>query len=388
MRVVMFDPGNFIPYYIDALSCSLALAGADVSVITSPPLFGQTVTSDAYRSECLFFPFLQGRRRDCVRYRRTLRRCLKAAAYPAGVVRSWRALSARPPGVLHVQFSLAPALDARLARAMKRRGWVVAYTIHDPLPRPRRFGASRIALLEVADALVVHSRHEAESVVARYPFAGPRLSVVPHGAAVLPAPSAADRAAARAWLGIDVERPVLLFFGMLKPYKGLEYLAGAMPRVLAKFPRTLLVVAGEPFMSLEPLRAQLCRLGLADAVLLRPAFVPDADVPRYFHAADMLVAPYIDGGASGVVALAQGYGCPAVVTRVGALTEFVEPDQCGLAVPPASSEALAEAICRALGDRETLAEMGRRARQRLARVNAWTDVARRTLDVYAAAGAR
>ena len=387
MTVVMFDPGNFIPYYLDALSRALATLGANVRVIASPPLFEPVASGAAYQVEHWFFPSFRGRRRALLRHRRRLRRSFKAISYPAGLARSWRALRDATPGVLHVHFSLAPTLDAAFVRALKRRGWRMVYTVHDPLPAPGRLLA-RPRLLALADALIVHSAHEATAIVEAHPFARPRLHVIPHGAVVVAPPSEEQRGAAREALGVAPDRPVLLFFGMIKPYKGLNHLLDALPTVLEKFPRTALIIAGEPLMSLAPLHEQIARLGLQDSVVLRPAFIPGHEVGRYLRAADMLVAPYVRGGASGVVVLAQGHGRPVVVTRVGALPDLVEPEACGFVVPPASSTALADTICRGLGDPEALSEMGERARRRLRLQNAWEDVARCTLDVYAAIGAR
>jgi glycosyltransferase involved in cell wall biosynthesis len=169
---------------------------------------------------------------------------------------------------------------------------------------------------------------------------------------------------------------------MIKPYKGLEYLLAAMPQVSLIAPGALLVIAGEPLMPMGPYQEQIERLGLRDSVLLRLSFIPQGDVPLYFAAADVVVAPYVGIAASGVIAQAQGYGRPVVVTRVGGLPEFVEPDNCGFVVPPCSPEALARTIAEALRDPKRLIEMGERARQRIAREHDWSSVAQRTLDVY------
>lgn len=303
------------------------------------------------------------------------------AIIEAGVARRRGRADAQPGDLLSML-----VLDARLLGALKGLGWRVVHTVHDPLPGLARRVSHRLneRLLALADALIVHTPQQASAIAEVYPAARPRLDVIPHGGAVFPAPSAREQAAARASLGIEPDRPVLLLFGMLKPYKGIRYLVDAMPGVLARFPRALLVIAGESLMPLGAIEEQIRRLRLEHAISLRPAFIPQHGVPCYLRAADMVIAPYVEIGASGVVVLAQGHGRAVVVTDVGGLPDFVERGQSGFIVPPASSEALAEAICRGLGDPEALAEMGRRAAQRIARENAWDDVARRTLELYGA----
>ena len=381
---VMLDPGNFVPYYVDSLCAALRALGVPVELITSPPLFEKMPRTADYAVRSLFFPFLRGRLGAALRRRRRARQAVKVVSYPLGLLRTWHALRDAPPGVLHIQWALLPLLDRLLIGALRRRGWRVIYTAHDPLPEPvRRVRHEQYRrLLAETDAVVVHTRQEARQIAGAYPEASGRVHVIPHGGVGFPPPSPAERAEMRHALGIDPERPVLLLFGMLKPYKGAEYLVAAMPEVLARFPRALLIIAGEPLMPIRPLGRQIVRLSLTHAVSLRPWFVPREEVPRYLRAADMVVAPYLDIGASGVVALAQGHGIPVVVTRVGGLPEFVEPEACGFVVPARSPSALAHAICRGLADRRALAEMGRRGYHRLARDHSWCEVARRTLALY------
>jgi glycosyltransferase involved in cell wall biosynthesis len=336
--------------------------------------------------EHCFFPWVGGRLGRLLRRRTWLRQAVKAIAYPAGVWRTWRLLRNEPPGVLHVQWALVPLLDGLLARALRTRGWRVVYTVHDPLPRPERPLAARHqrCLLSHVDALIVHTASLERALVASYPEVAERVRVIPHGGVPEPLPTEADRANARLRLGLDPDAPVLLLFGMLKPYKGLEDLLTAMPAVLARVPRCRLIVAGEPLMPMPPVEQQIERLGLHRAVTLRPAFVPPDQVAAYFTAADLVLAPYREIAASGVVVTAQGYARAVIVTRVGGLPEFVEPDNCGLVVPPRDPRALAEAICRALADPEELTRMGQRARRRIAADHDWTDVARKTLALYRA----
>jgi glycosyltransferase involved in cell wall biosynthesis len=389
-RVVMFDPGSFLPYYVDSLCRSLATLGVKTRVIASPPLFEPVERDGFYDVDQFFFPFLRGALRALVRRRARTRQAIKALSYPFGLFRTWRALRDEPPGVFHLQWAPVPVLDRLLVRALERRGWRIVYTIHDPLPRSSWYAARRhhLELLALTDAVIVHTAQQQQDVTDTVPELTDRVHVIAHGGTRVPVPNADDRARCRERLRVHPQRPLLLAFGLLKPYKGLEYLLAAMPDVVAAFPDVLLLIAGEPLMPLGGLVRQIDTLGLREHVSLRPGFVPTPEVSPYLHAADLLVAPYVSIGASGVVVMAQAHGLPAVVTGVGGLPEFVEPDECGFVVPPRSSAALAEAICRALGDREALAEMGNRARRRLGRDNDWSDVAERTLALYEATGLR
>lgn len=381
--VVMGDPGNFTPYYIDSLCRSLGDLGVPTRVVSSPPLFEPVDAEGRYAIDRLFSPSLRGPMARLLRRRHRLRQALKAIGYPLGLWRTWRALRARPASVFHVHWALIPVLDAVLLAALRKRGWRIAYTVHDPLPPAGRLAHRHYArLLSCVDAAIVHTPHLSRQLIADYPGVAERVHVVPHGGSA-PAPvTTTDRAQARARLGLEGDRPVLLFFGMIKPYKGLEFLLEAMPGILASFPRAILLAAGEALMPMRPIHEQIERLGLRTAVRLRESFVPQEDAPLYFAAADLLVAPYTDIAASGVVAQAQAYSLPAVVTRVGGLPEFVESESCGFVVPPRAPEALSEAICRALADPNALAEMGRRARLRISRDHDWGAVARQTLAVY------
>ena len=388
--VVMFDPGCFLPYYVDSLCRSLGTLGVRARVIASPPLFESVDAGGTYDIDHFFFPFLRGTARALVRHRRAIRQAIKGLSYPFGLWRTWRALRDGPPGVFHIQWAPIPALDRLLVGALRKRGWRIVYTVHDPLAGSADSARRRYQreILGLADAVIVHTARQYEEVTTSVPEVASRVHVIPHGGARVAVADAADRARCRERLRVGANRPLVVAFGQLKPYKGLEYLVAAMPNVAATHPDVLLVIAGEPLMPLGGLEHQIDALGLLDHVSLRPGFVPSPEVSTYLHAADLLVAPYVSIGASGVVVMAQAHGLPVVVTRVGGLPEFVERDECGFVVEPRSAPALADAICRALADHEALRRMGDRARRRLERDNDWSDVAERTLALYEARATR
>jgi glycosyltransferase involved in cell wall biosynthesis len=135
----------------------------------------------------------------------------------------------------------------------------------------------------------------------------------------------------------------LLFFGLVRPYKGLDVLL----RALAAGPADVaLTVAGEFWGGVEPTRALVAELGLAGRVEVRPGYVPAGEVPALFAAADALVLPYRSGTASQNVDLAHLHGLPVVASRVGTLAEAVIDGVDGLLVPPGDAGALAAALLR------------------------------------------
>ncbi|MGC8959746.1 MAG: glycosyltransferase [Chloroflexia bacterium] len=154
-----------------------------------------------------------------------------------------------------------------------------------------------------------------------------------------------DPLEARARLGLPAERPVLLFFGFVRRYKGLRYLLQALPLAQKRFPVHLLV-AGEFWEDEEVYRRLIEELGLQGSVTLLNRYIPNEEVGLYFSAADVLVLPYLEATQSGVVQTAFGFERPVIVTQVGGLAETVEHNGTGLIVPPGDVQALAEAIVR------------------------------------------
>ena len=154
-------------------------------------------------------------------------------------------------------------------------------------------------------------------------------------------PVAKDEARRR--LGLPVEGRVVLFFGFIRPYKGLDLLLEAMadPRIRAAGVR--LLVAGEFYTEKQPYLDAVSRQGISDIVVLRTDFIPDSEVRYYLCAADLVVQPYRSATQSGVTPLAYHFEKPMLVTRVGALPDMVPDGKVGIVVEP-EPRAIAEGI--------------------------------------------
>jgi glycosyltransferase involved in cell wall biosynthesis len=220
-----------------------------------------------------------------------------------------------------------------------RRGAPVVALCHNVLPHESKpYDRPLVkALLRRVDRVLAHSPEQAG--LAR------SLSPVPAAVAALPPhlPAHGD-AGAR----VDGVRRRLLFFGMVRPYKGLDLLL----RALAEVPGVSLTVAGEFWGGLDGTEALIAELGLDGRVDLRPGYVPAAEVPALFAEADALVLPYRSATASQNAWLGHEHGLPVIATRVGALADHVTDGVDGLLTDPGSVSALVGTITRFYADGE------------------------------------
>jgi glycosyltransferase involved in cell wall biosynthesis len=138
---------------------------------------------------------------------------------------------------------------------------------------------------------------------------------------------------------------IILFFGFIRKYKGLDILLEAMADKRIRAAGIKLLVAGEFYEEAAPYREQIVRLGIADLLILRTDFIPDSEVKYYLCAADAVVQPYRNATQSGVTPLAYHFEKPMIVSNVGGLPALVPHEKVGLVAEP-TPVALADAILR------------------------------------------
>lgn len=201
--------------------------------------------------------------------------------------------------------------------------------------------AATRAVLQRGDAFVVQTAAEAKRLAG---LVGDKPIVVsPHPTYDVFDARRYDREAARVGLGLPADAEVILFFGFIRPYKGLDDLLEAFARLSARRPRAHLLVVGECWD--RPARyatfaGPRCRLVLE--------YVPNEDVERYMKAADVVALPYSSGSGSGIAQIALGMERPVVATTIGTFDGVVLDGVTGLLVPPRDPAALAEALDRVL----------------------------------------
>lgn len=230
---------------------------------------------------------------------------------------------------------------AYLGHGLRRRGIPVVFLCHNVVDHEAAWWKQALtrSVLRLGSAFVVQSREDETELRQMLPAA--RVLFRPHPV-YTQFPGAHGSLPRRASLE-------LLFFGFVRPYKGLDTLLDAM--ALLKDRDVRLTIAGEFWIGREETEARIRSLGLARSIEVVPRYLTDVEAAEYFQRADVVVLPYNTATGSGVVGLAYRYGKPVVVTRVGGLPDVVAEGRTGLVVPPGSPAELAAAIVEAGGMR-------------------------------------
>ncbi len=256
-----------------------------------------------------------------------------------------RAIAAKKPDAIIMRYwipFLAPCLGVIARRVKRLTGATVLFICDNVLPHERRPGDAMLTrfALRAADVCIVQSHavkadlHEllpaARSVVAPHPIYNIFGDPIPRGEA-------------RRALGLSESERVLLFFGYVRRYKGLDILLDAMPSILRRMAAKLLVV-GEFYEDQEKYERQIMTRGLQPNVQLRAEYVRNEEIATYFSAADLVVLPYRSATQSGIVQIAYHFNKPVVATRVGGLGEVIIEGKTGFLVSPESPDAIADAV--------------------------------------------
>lgn len=363
MKVQLVDPSAFTPPYDRALAAALARAGAEVELLTTRFLYGSVPAAEGYRIEERFYRRSAARGLDA-----SARRPFKLAEHIPDMLRFRRAADA---DVVHYQWLTLPGLDSRLLPPLRPRV-LTAHYILPPSPSRRQVAAARRVFGRM-DAVVAHSEHSASRLRDEVGLDPGRVRVISHGAF-----DYLTRLPEEKPLPVELEGaegPVILSFGLLRPYKGIGNLLAAFRRV----PGAELWIVGNPRMDVGPLRR------LADEapgrVRILSRFVEDAEIPAIFRRADLVVLPYLEAEHSGVLYTGLAFGKPLLLSAVGGFPEVAETGAARL-VPPGDVDALATALEELTADETARTELAAAAERAAAGPFSWDEAGRRTLELY------
>ncbi len=232
-------------------------------------------------------------------------------------------------------------------------------------------------------AVFLHSEADRQRFLSLYPVDPERTHLIPHGNEFL-FPRLVDPGGdLRDHYGLAPGRPVALFFGGLRPSKGIPDLLEAFALARVEVEATL-VIAGYPAYGIDAasLEAEARRLGIADSVVVDARYLALEEIGPLLRTSTVAVLPYRNATASGALQVAYAFGRPVIATAVGGLPDAVEDGATGLLVPPGDPHALARALVKLLSDPDEAERMGAMGRAAAEARYSWEPIAGAILGIY------
>jgi len=323
----------------------------------------------------------------------TVRRGQRAIRLLSAWVSLTRTLIELKPDI--VQFSkIQFPFEALFLAQMRRRGLTLTQICHEFEMRETQRGLfSSLNMRAYADiyqnfsAMFFHAQENCEKFLSLFPLVDERkMHIIPHGNSnwlLEHFPQDHDWEALRQQYGLQPGQPVVLFFGLLAPSKGIEDLIEAFALVRQSSSAKLLI-AGYPtkYFNVVELKQKIADLDLTEHVFLDTRYIPLEEVGALMNLATVAVYPYRSSTQSGALQVAYTFGRPVVATMVGGLPEAVEHGRSGFLVPPESPSVLAQGILKLVNNRDLTKVMGEYARHLSETRFSWRSVAQRMIQVY------
>ncbi|MFC1798534.1 glycosyltransferase, partial [Thermodesulfobacteriota bacterium] len=286
--------------------------------------------------------------------------------------------------LLHVQWWSLPLFPVFLTicASFKARGKPVVITVHNVMPHEKSRVYQKLSsiLFKLADHFIVHTRLNKKQLTTYYGIQPEMVSVIPHGTLDFFVKKDLDCDLIRSEMGFNSRNKVLLLFGSIRQYKGIDTALKAFAKIVDKIPEARLLIAGKLWQSWQPYKRLISDLGIERFVSTHLEYIPADDINRYFSTADMVLLPYHHfDSQSGAGSTAVAFRKPLIVSNVGGLPDLVNDQR--LVVPPMNSTALADTIINCLDTPGQLEDMAADA-DIVAKKMMWPDIAVKTCTIY------
>jgi glycosyltransferase involved in cell wall biosynthesis len=291
-----------------------------------------------------------------------------------------------PPDIVHVQF--LPMLTQRLpydlwfVRLCQRRGSKIVLTVHDLLPHNSGLSHKRTFhdLYQMVDRIICHSDSVRERLAKEFDVPQEKVSMIAHGPFFYDLPVTAEQILQS--FALDPRKLLVLWQGIISPYKGIDLLLEAWQRVEAttEQPHLLIAGTGSPQL-LEQIREQIRRLNL-QRVQLHPRFISTEELVALYRAADIVVYPYRAITTSGALATGLALCKTIVASDLPVFRELLTNRENALLVDPQDSLALANALTELSRDAALRARLAENVRSMNFGEESWLSIAAKTIECY------
>lgn len=380
IRVLLLDFWCFIPYYMMELARGLAGQQVTAEVLASSyRLDPEFFAKNGVRNNRGFLDFVSRRQIRPVR----LRQLAKLLEYGCNLLILCARLPFSRPDIIHVQYlallSRGLPLELLPLKIAQKLGVKITCTVHNLLPHDTGEQHRRVftRLYGMADLLICHNQATAQDLRTNFGISAGRIRVIPHGP-LQQCETRLSPAEARRELQLPPDRPLVMWQGVIVPYKGIDFLLEAWKAV---DPSACLVIAGTGNEKLLAELKEQVEAMPGKNIRLDLFFIPPARLPLYYQAADILVYPYRQITTSGALMTGLGYGKAIIATHLPAFAEMLRHEKEVLLVPYGDTAALGNAIHRLVHDRGLRKQLGVGA-MCVAQQYSWSQIAARTRECY------
>ena len=322
-----------------------------------------------------------------------LRRVLKTIEWLVNMVALLLRFAFSKPDLIHVQFlpmlKLGVPLELWFLRLARKRGIKVIYTVHNVLPHDS--GTEQQAkykiIYSLADRLICHDICAKQRLIEEFQVPLEKISVIAHGP-LFDQPTQRAVGNGRQSLGLAKQQTLVLWQGILRPYKGVSFLLQAWRRVMSELgeEQACLAIVGNGDQELiASIQEEVASLGIAPTVKLDLRFISVDEMTDLYLDADVLVYPYSEVTTSGALMTGIGYGKAIIATRLPAFEQLLHDEQNALLVSYGNADELASTLLRLIRDEPLRQRLGDRAKESYSNGSQWSDIAGQTLQCYQAA---
>jgi len=286
--------------------------------------------------------------------------------------------------ILHAQWWSLPLFPVYFVICLlfKLRKIPVVFTVHNVLPHEWKnlYLALTRFLFKLSDHFIVHTHHNIEQLKYHYNISKDKISCIAHGTLDFHVQKQTNRNGIRKEMAFGEHHKIILFFGAIRSYKGLDTLMESFSNVLQFVPEARLLIAGKLWEKWEPYDSLAKSFAITDFITTYLDYIPSGEVHKFFEASDLVALPYHRfDSQSGVGTTAIAFRKPMIVTNVGGLSDLVSDHRC--IVPPKDTEALTKAMVYCLSNPHQMEAMSLTATE-IANDLSWPVIAKKTCDIY------
>lgn len=384
IQVVIMDLLCMVPYYNKYLVRALKNQNVNVKLASiSFHLDLKLFSLSKIKNDPGLFDLVSKMKIKTPRSRRILKGfeyCINMLAY------SIRFLFVKPD-ILHLQWLpmvQRTSIEFLFIKWVKLIGVKIVYTVHNILPHDtgNKYIEKYKQLYKLPNALICHTKETKKMLIENFAVRNENIWVIPHGS-MFHDYERIDTGRARRELNLNVDDIIVLCFGIIRPYKGIEFLLKSWVKVINKCPNARLIIAGggeTPY--LNKVRDLISELGLQNHVESQFSFIPSDRLPLYFTASDILVYPYQYVTQSGALLTGMSFGKPIVATYTGGFKETLDNGLDSILIEYGNEGQLSEALARLIENPDLRNKLGLAILEKLNINYSWDHVAGETVSWY------